>query len=157
MGNKFNFYGLNLTKKSRSSPSCPIRCIDVLWELSHVTQPLAVSISWQLSAQHTIEGQRGHPATKHRTTSACRIISAALPDLCFPRGLLSLLTQAQWHWCNLGGFICAESSESLLQRRDGNLTPRIQSTVNVLAMPKKLRPFSCLSVCLLLQLHLCAH
>lgn len=65
----------------------------VLRELSHVTQPLAVSISWQLSAQHTIEGQKatqppniGQP--QHVASSAPPCLTRA--ELCFPRGTLTV-------------------------------------------------------------------
>lgn len=84
----------------------------------------------------------GHPATKAGTTSACRIISADLPDFVFRRGL-SLLAGRQWQQCDWGIHLCGKFQVG--GAADGNLIPAF-SPLCLIWMPKT-SVTSCLRVC----------
>lgn len=108
------------------------------------------SMSWELKPFHsttccfhfltavsTAYNQRaeGHPATAARTTSACRIVSAAPLWLCFPRSSLSVNRETMAAlWLPCGKFQVGAAA-------DGNLTPAFSPR------RPKASVISCLRVC----------
>lgn len=98
----------------------------------HFLEAVSTAYNWRAE---------GHPATKARTTTAWRIISADLPDFVF-RGGLSLLAGIQWQQCDWRTHLCGKFQ---VGAADGNLSPAF-SPVYLIWMPQTL-VISFLCVC----------